>query len=280
MPSHKWTGAPEQWTVSLPYRPSAPRRVGSALLVGAAITGGVVASATTASASPKTKSGGFTTTQSMDNAAKSTVTENAKVNFGGTLKSGEKPLADQEVELQWRTGDGPWHAGPTAKTDENGHATLPANVAGSAQWRISFPGAGFYAGALSSVSVVYTKKPTPPPEPVNKRIVDAAAAQHGKPYKYGATGPGSFDCSGLTQFAHKAVGINLPRTSGAQRGATRSIAKGQAAPGDIIFFANGRSVYHAAVYAGNHKIWTAPDSGDVVKLQEIWTNSYSIGRAW
>ncbi|ROS39023.1 NlpC/P60 family protein [Amycolatopsis thermoflava] len=112
------------------------------------------------------------------------------------------------------------------------------------------------------------------------RIVNAAAAQAGTPYRSGGETPGGFDCSGLTQYAHKQVGIDLPRTARDQRAAVRSVSKSDMRPGDLVFFSSGGSVYHVGIYAGNNKIWAAPESGDTVRLQNIWTSSYSVGRAW
>jgi len=112
------------------------------------------------------------------------------------------------------------------------------------------------------------------------RIVDAAAAQSGAPYRSGGTSPGGFDCSGLTQYAHGQVGIELPRTSRDQAAAVRDVPKNEMRPGDLVFFADGGSVYHVGVFAGGNTIWAAPEPGDVVRLQTIWTDSYTVGRAW
>jgi cell wall-associated NlpC family hydrolase len=106
---------------------------------------------------------------------------------------------------------------------------------------------------------------------IGERIVAAAAAQAGKPYVYGATGPSAFDCSGLTGWAYAAVGIHLPRTSSAQAAAMTRVS--QPLPGDLVFFPG-----HIGIYAGNHQMWHAPNSGDVVKLSTIWTDSVTYGR--
>ncbi|WP_418190784.1 C40 family peptidase [Amycolatopsis albispora] len=120
-----------------------------------------------------------------------------------------------------------------------------------------------------------------PPKPAGQSLVEKAAEQQGKPYSYGATGPDSFDCSGLTQFVHRQLGIELPRTSRDQRAAVASVDKSAMQPGDLIFFANsGGSVYHVGIFAGDGQMWAAPESGDVVRLQKIWTDSYTVGRAW
>ncbi|MCO8271832.1 C40 family peptidase [Actinoplanes sp. TRM 88003] len=102
------------------------------------------------------------------------------------------------------------------------------------------------------------------------KIVAAAQAQKGKPYKYGARGPSAFDCSGLAGFAYAKGGIKLPRTAQAQYRAARKITKAAARPGDLVFWVTGRRAYHVAVYAGAGQVWHAPKPGDRVKLAKIW----------
>ena len=69
------------------------------------------------------------------------------------------------------------------------------------------------------------------------KILAYAAAQLGKPYIFGATGPDAFDCSGLVMMAYRAAGITIPRTSQAQWAFGRQIAADQVQPGDLVFFA-------------------------------------------
>lgn len=272
MSSHRKTGAPEEWTLNVPRRASSTRRIGSALLVGAAISGGAVATSGVASASQQSL--GLKTTQTIDTTKTKTVQPHSTVEFGGTLKSHNHPLAGKQVELQYRTGNGAWHDGASATTDANGHVTVDAKVGASAQWRLTFEGDALYSQTSSPSEVVYTQ------QPVNQRIVAEAAAQQGKPYSYGATGPDSFDCSGLTQYVHKLVGISLPRTAQEQHDAVTPVSSSDAKPGDLVFFSSGGHVYHVGIYAGNHKMWDAPDSGETVQLQDIYGSSYSFGRAW
>lgn len=80
------------------------------------------------------------------------------------------------------------------------------------------------------------------------RVVSAAAAEAGKPYAAGGTGPDSFDCSGLAQYAYRQAGISLPRTASQQRSAARGVAQSDARPGDLIFFSNGGRVYHVGIF--------------------------------
>lgn len=119
-----------------------------------------------------------------------------------------------------------------------------------------------------------------PATPTGERIVDIAARQAGDPYVYGAVGPDRFDCSGFTQYVHARLGIELPRTSRQQRAALPKLSKKQMRPGDLLFFHSGGHVYHVGIFAGKGRMWAAPEPGDVVRLQNIWTQSFTVGRAW
>lgn len=119
-----------------------------------------------------------------------------------------------------------------------------------------------------------------PAAPLGERIVDIAAQQAGDPYVWGAVGPDQFDCSGLVRYVHAKVGIELPRTSRQQRAAVPSISKSEMRPGDLLFFHEGGNVYHVGIFAGEGKMWAAPEPGDVVRMQDIWTESFTVGRAW
>jgi peptidoglycan DL-endopeptidase CwlO len=110
----------------------------------------------------------------------------------------------------------------------------------------------------------------------NSSAVSIASAQAGEPYVYGATGPNSFDCSGFTQYVYSQMGISIPRTTSEQQAAATPVSQSAAQPGDLIFI--GSPAYHVGIYAGNGQFWTAPKSGDVVKLQDIWDSSYTVGR--
>lgn len=68
--------------------------------------------------------------------------------------------------------------------------------------------------------------------------VRAALGQVGKPYRWGATGRASFDCSGLTRFAYTAAGLSLPRTSRQQWSAGRHLEVAGLRPGDLVFWAH------------------------------------------
>jgi cell wall-associated NlpC family hydrolase len=111
-----------------------------------------------------------------------------------------------------------------------------------------------------------------------KKALQVAASKKGAPYSWGATGPRRFDCSGLTQYSYKKAGKKLPRTAAQQYNRTRHISAQSRKAGDLVFFHSGSYVYHVGIYAGKNKMWHAPKTGDVVKLEKIWTRSVSYGR--
>ena len=111
-----------------------------------------------------------------------------------------------------------------------------------------------------------------------ERVVRIAASKAGTPYRYGATGPRAFDCSGFTRWVYAKVGRHLPRTSSAQARAARHVRKSNRHRGDLVFFKSGGHVYHVGIYAGRGRIWHAPRSGERVHRERIWTRSVSYGR--
>lgn len=99
------------------------------------------------------------------------------------------------------------------------------------------------------------------------RAVAFAYGAIGRPYVWGATGPGSFDCSGLTQAAWRAAGVSLPRTTYTQINAGRRVTRDQLAPGDLVFYYSG--VTHVGLYVGGGQIIHAPRPGSTVRLAPV-----------
>jgi cell wall-associated NlpC family hydrolase len=97
--------------------------------------------------------------------------------------------------------------------------------------------------------------------------IDTAMAQRGKPYVWAAGGPNSYDCSGLTAYAFRAAGINLPHSSRAQSRMGQPVSRDQLQPGDLVFFYS--PVSHVGIYIGNGQMVHAPTSGDVVKVAPL-----------
>jgi peptidoglycan DL-endopeptidase CwlO len=113
--------------------------------------------------------------------------------------------------------------------------------------------------------------PTPPPKAVSGNVaavVRYAYAQLGKPYQWGATGPGAFDCSGLTMMAWAQAGVSLPHSSGAQIGIGRRVTQSELQPGDLIF--RYSPISPVSLYVGNGQHISATHTGSTVKLQSAF----------
>jgi cell wall-associated NlpC family hydrolase len=102
---------------------------------------------------------------------------------------------------------------------------------------------------------------------IAQQVIAFARDQLGKPYVWGATGPDSFDCSGLTQAAYKAAGINLPRTTWDQVNVGHRVSVDALQPGDLIFFYS--DISHVGLYIGDGQMIHAPHTGTVVKIAPI-----------
>jgi cell wall-associated NlpC family hydrolase len=105
--------------------------------------------------------------------------------------------------------------------------------------------------------------------------VDTALAQRGKPYVWAAAGPGSFDCSGLVEYAYGAAGVGLPHSAAMQSRLGRSVSRSQLQPGDLVFFYS--PVSHVGIYIGNGQMVHAPTTGDVVKISNIDVMGFFAG---
>ncbi|MFE0647666.1 NlpC/P60 family protein [Streptomyces sp. NPDC059534] len=103
----------------------------------------------------------------------------------------------------------------------------------------------------------------------------AADTRVGMPYASGHEGPGSFDCSGLTQWSYGKAGIDLTRTTYTQQNDGTKIGRSQLKPGDLVFF-NG--LQHVGLYAGNNTVLHAPYSGAYVRYESMNTlGSFQFG---
>ncbi|MCW2938231.1 MAG: hypothetical protein JWN00_1216 [Actinomycetia bacterium] len=101
----------------------------------------------------------------------------------------------------------------------------------------------------------------------NARVaLQYAYAQLGKPYVYGAAGPSSFDCSGLTMMAWQAAGVSLPHNAAAQYSQINHVSAANIKPGDLVFM-NGLG--HVGIVVNSTTMIHAPHTGDVVRLAPI-----------
>lgn len=100
-------------------------------------------------------------------------------------------------------------------------------------------------------------------------LLNFLRAQIGKSYVLGATGPHSYDCSGLTGAAFRTLGIDLPRTSQEQSTAGTQVSLDALQPGDILYWGNAGSAYHVAVYVGGGKFIGAQNSSTGVVERDL-----------
>jgi cell wall-associated NlpC family hydrolase len=135
------------------------------------------------------------------------------------------------------------------------------------------------AGALATATLVAGYASTayrlPAVSEQARTVVSWAERQLGKPYQWGAAGPGSFDCSGLTMAALAQAGITVPHNANAQWQQTRAhpVAENQLAPGDLVFYAGSDGSLtapgHVGIYVGTGAIIDAPYAGANVRLDPL-----------
>lgn len=143
--------------------------------------------------------------------------------------------------------------------------------------------AGGPVNTAASSQVSHQATHLPPVRVRANHAANVAIAHIGDPYRYGAAGPSSFDCSGLTMFSYAHARLSLPRTAAGQYAAVRHILKQNLMRGDLVFFHDGSGhVYHAAMFLywnDRHQavIIHAPHTGTVVHRQPVWTSSWYAG---
>ena len=119
----------------------------------------------------------------------------------------------------------------------------------------------------------------PAPSPTAAAAVRAALDQVGKPYRWGATGPEAFDCSGLVRWAYAQARLALPRTSRAQWGAGRPVGVGGLRPGDLVFWASDpadpATIHHVGIYVGQALMVHAPYTGAQVRVDPLRPGGYA-----
>lgn len=140
--------------------------------------------------------------------------------------------------------------------------------------------------ALPSHTAPETPDPTATPDaPVppsvgsspEQRALTYAQGKLGAPYAWGASGPDTFDCSGLMQWAYQQVGIDIPRTSQDQETSGDRVALDALQPGDLVFFSNGE---HVGMYTGDGTVIHAPTSGDHVKYTPVSAMTANTARRY
>ena len=137
------------------------------------------------------------------------------------------------------------------------------------------PNIGTYVPSLNqannysapAAAPVAAPAPAPTAQTAGQKALEAARSVVGSPYVYGAAGPSSFDCSGLTSWAYRQAGVEIPRTSQAQAGAGQQVSLDSLQPGDIIAYYGG--ALHVGIYTGHGTIIDALNSGSPVQERDL-----------
>jgi cell wall-associated NlpC family hydrolase len=144
----------------------------------------------------------------------------------------------------------------------------------------------------SNVDPVVRTEAGPGSASAAQAAIDAAMTQLGVRYSWGGGGTDGpsygidldanvigYDCSGLTQYAYAQAGVAIPRNSRSQFSDLPKVAKADLQPGDLVFWANDpadpSTIHHVAIYLGGKKVIQAPESGDVVKVSDMWWSGYA-----
>ena len=160
---------------------------------------------------------------------------------------------------------------------------LPVTVAAQTVQRSAFPDAyakweGLAAELVSQLAGVADPTGCGPntatlPAGAAGNAIRFALAEVGKPYVWGATGPNTYDCSGLMLRAFQAAGIDLPRVSWQQFKAGGHVPVKQAQPGDLLFYATDpndpATIHHVMLYMGDGQMVEAPYSGESVRVRPV-----------
>ncbi|MFC9219572.1 NlpC/P60 family protein [Streptomyces hygroscopicus] len=172
-------------------------------------------------------------------------------------------------------------AGSPAAPTDSGNGTGSGTGTAPAPGATTAPGSGQDAPAAPVPTPEATgTAPRPPRQSpgrpgtasadAGRRALAYALNQIGKPYVWGAEGPDSFDCSGLTSTAWAHAGRIIPRTSQEQWRQLPRVPISQLRPGDLVIYYKGAS--HVAMYAGNGQVVQAPRPGQRVKLSPLASN--------
>ena len=134
--------------------------------------------------------------------------------------------------------------------------------------------------------VVSSPAPAPVDPPARRSggvgaVIAFAQAQMGEPYVWGAEGPGSWDCSGLTMKAWQQAGVYLSHYTGFQWAETRHLPISARQPGDLVFYGvSGSASHHVGLYIGGDQMIEAPHTGANVRISTIWRSDIimEVGR--
>jgi cell wall-associated NlpC family hydrolase len=170
-----------------------------------------------------------------------------------TAKAGLAELEKQKAQMQAKVDE---YEAAFDRLSAQEQARVTARVAGPTLARPSFADLG-----IDPDSAVAT-------------VIKTALSKVGSPYVYGATGPNSFDCSGLTGFAYAAAGIDLPRSSREQARVGTPVSRSELQPGDLVFFYS--PIGHVGIYLGGGRMVHARMNGQPVAVTSVDMAGYNM----
>jgi cell wall-associated NlpC family hydrolase len=149
-------------------------------------------------------------------------------------------------------------------------------VAGCASRPASAPAPLVSPSRGSAAAVTEGAIPSAPADAA-ARMVAAATAMLGQPYRFGGAAPGGFDCSGLVSFAAQSAGLILPRTAREQLGSGVRIGRRDLQPGDLVFMRLARKELHVGIVTEGERFIHAPATGGRVRIDSLDAAPYSAG---
>jgi len=185
-----------------------------------------------------------------------------------------KGVKGAKVRLQIR-GAKAWKTWVTRSTDAKGGVSILTKPGSSLYYRTVFSGGKGYTAVRSGQTKITVRVTQ------NKaaKVLAEAAKHKGAPYKFGASGPNRFDCSGYTMYVYKkAAGKKLPHKANSQQRYGKAVGKGSKKAGDLLVFRSGSYGTHVGIYAGGGYMWAAPHTGDKVKKQKVYGKNYVVRR--
>jgi cell wall-associated NlpC family hydrolase len=183
-----------------------------------------------------------------------------------------KKVTSGTVRLQ-ALRSGKWQTWTSKKLSSGGVANLYAKPGVSGYFRTVYLGNSTYK-AHTGVKLFVKVKSS-----VGARILAEAKSHTGALYKFAASGPKRFDCSGFTLYVYKkTIGKSLPHKANSQQHYGAAVAKSKKQIGDLIVFRSGSYGYHAGIYAGNGYMYDSPHTGARVGKHKIYGSNYVVRR--
>jgi cell wall-associated NlpC family hydrolase len=112
-----------------------------------------------------------------------------------------------------------------------------------------------------------------PTIPAHGDVVSYAKSRLGCRYVWGGAGPNTFDCSGLTMWSYRRIGISLPHSSREQINSGQRVSRKDLQPGDLVFF--GSPIHHVGMYVGGGEMIEAPYTGASVRIVSMDRSDYA-----